>query len=178
MNLSHSSLAIPTETSDNNDNNTVTCVEEVRKMDHRQIEQIERSLRRVSEIIKQKGREILTQFPITPPQFLALQWLNEYGDMTIGELSTKMYLACSTTTDLVDRMEKNELVERVKDKNDRRVVRIHLLDKGRTIIEEVIKKRQDYLENTLADFSPDQVDFLEKSLHVLHEEMKATRVSQ
>ncbi|WP_246879827.1 MarR family winged helix-turn-helix transcriptional regulator [Bacillus suaedae] len=129
-------------------------------------------------MVKQKGREILTQFPITPPQFMALQWLNEYGDMTIGELSQKMYLACSTTTDLVDRMEKNELVERVKDKNDRRVVRIHLLTKGRTIIEEVINKRQDYLENVLTNFSQDEVTFLEKSLHVLHEEMKTSRVNQ
>lgn len=141
-------------------------------MDHHQIETIERSLRRVSEIVKQKGREILTQFPITPPQFLALQWLNEFGDMTIGELSTKMYLACSTTTDLVDRMEKNELVERVKDKNDRRVVRIHLLEKGQTIIKEVINKRQEYLEGILVNFSKEEVDFLEESLHVLHEEMK------
>ncbi len=145
---------------------------EVQRMNHQQIEQIERSLRRVSEMVKQKGREILTQFPITPPQFVALQWLNEYGDMTIGELSTKMYLACSTTTDLVDRMEKNDLVERIKDKNDRRVVRIHLLEKGTTIIHEVINKRQVYLENILENFSQDEVDFLEKSLDVLHEEMK------
>lgn len=145
-------------------------------MDHRQVEHIERSLRRVADMVKQKGRDILTQFPITPPQFVALQWLNENGDMTIGELSSKMYLACSTTTDLVDRMEKNELVERVKDKNDRRVVRIHLLRKGQTIIEEVIKKRQDYLEKILTDFSQEEVDILEKSLHKLHDEMKAMRV--
>lgn len=116
-------------------------MKEVRKVDDRQIEDIERSLRRVSEIVKQKGREILTQFPITPPQFIALQWLNEYGDMTIGELSQKMFLACSTTTDLIDRMEKNQLVERVKDTQDRRVVRIHLLERGRVIIKEVIKKK-------------------------------------
>ncbi|MCM3759725.1 MarR family transcriptional regulator [Alkalihalobacillus oceani] len=145
-------------------------------MDHRQVEHIERSLRRVADMVKQKGRDILTQFPITPPQFVALQWLNEHGDMTIGELSSKMYLACSTTTDLIDRMEKNELVERVKDKNDRRVVRIHLLRKGQTIIEEVIKKRQDYLEKILTDFSQEEVDILEKSLHKLHDEMKAMRV--
>ncbi|GAE30168.1 MarR family winged helix-turn-helix transcriptional regulator [Alkalihalobacillus hemicellulosilyticus] len=144
-------------------------------MDDRQIEDIERSLRRVSEIVKQKGREILTQFPITPPQFIALQWLNEYGDMTIGELSQKMFLACSTTTDLIDRMEKNQLVERVKDTQDRRVVRIHLLERGRVIIKEVIKKRQDYLETVLSQFTQNEVDFLEKSLHVLHEKMKASR---
>ncbi len=109
-------------------------------MEHRQFEDIEKSLRKVADLVRQKGREILAHFPITPPQFVALQWLNEYGDMTIGELSDRMHLACSTTTDLIDRMEKNELVNRVKDEQDRRVVRIHLKDKGQTIIREVIKK--------------------------------------
>lgn len=91
---------------------------------------LEKELRYISHLIKQKGREILSNYIITPPQFIALQWLQESGDMTIGDLSTKMYLAFSTTTDLVDRMEKNELVQRVRDENDRRVVRIHLLPEG------------------------------------------------
>ncbi|MBM7096540.1 MarR family transcriptional regulator [Bacillus sp. H-16] len=137
-----------------------------------QVADIEKSLRMIADIVKQKGREILNEFPITPPQFVALQWLHEYGDMTIGELSSKMYLACSTTTDLVDRMEKNELVERVKDTNDRRVVRIHLLDKGATIIKEVINRRQGYLQGILDDFSPENVDFLDRSLNYLLDEMK------
>jgi DNA-binding MarR family transcriptional regulator len=134
--------------------------------------ELERSLRYVAAILKQKGREILTQYPITPPQFVALQWLLEEGDMTIGELSNKMYLACSTTTDLVDRMEKNRLVARVKDQNDRRVVRIHLLEEGERIIEEVIKKRQQYLLEVLENFSEEEIIFLEKSLKKLHQEMK------
>lgn len=137
-----------------------------------QVEHIEKSLRMIADIVKQKGREILSEFPITPPQFVALQWLHEYGDMTIGELSSKMYLACSTTTDLVDRMEKNELVERVKDSKDRRVVRIHLLEKGATIIREVINQRQIYLQGVLEDFSADDVDFLEENLRFLYDEMK------
>lgn len=86
-----------------------------------------------------------------------------------------MYLAFSTTTDLIDRMEKSELVARVKDANDRRVVRIHLLEKGKTIIHEVIVKRQDYLEDILADFSQDQVDTLEKSLNLLQDHMKTVK---
>jgi DNA-binding MarR family transcriptional regulator len=133
---------------------------------------IEKTIRMIADIVKQKGREILNEFPITPPQFIALQWLHEFGDMTIGELSSKMYLACSTTTDLVDRMEKNDLVERVKDTNDRRVVRIHLLDKGTKIIREVINQRQAYLQNILEDFSKEDVDFLENSLSHLFDEMK------
>ena len=133
---------------------------------------IEKDLRYISSIIKQKGREILSQYSITPPQFVALQWLFEGGDMTIGELSNKMFLACSTTTDLVDRMEKTELVERVKDNKDRRVVRIHLLQEGERIIEEVILKRQQYLQEVLKDFSGEEIKTLNASLSKLHQEMK------
>lgn len=133
---------------------------------------IEKDLRYISGIIKQKGREMLSNYTITPPQFIALQWLFEDGDMTIGELSNKMYLACSTTIDLVDRMEKNLLVERVKNPNDRRVVRIHLLEEGKRIIDEVIKKRQVYLEEILVDFSSEEIQLLQKSLTKLHQEMR------
>jgi DNA-binding MarR family transcriptional regulator len=133
---------------------------------------IEKDLRYISVIIKQKGREILSNYPITPPQFVALQWLLEEGDMTIGDLSNKMYLAFSTTTDLVDRMEKNELVKRLKDTNDRRVVRIHLLEKGEQIIEEVIKKRQIYLQNVLKDFSSEEVHILRENIKRLHQDMQ------
>jgi len=132
---------------------------------------IEKDLRYISGIIKQKGREMLGNYKITPPQFVALQWLFEDGDMTIGELSNKMYLACSTTTDLVDRMEKNLLVERVKDPSDRRVVRIHLLEEGKRIIDEVIKKRQVYLEEILIDFTSEEILLLQQSLKKLHQEM-------
>jgi MarR family transcriptional regulator, organic hydroperoxide resistance regulator len=140
--------------------------------DRQVVANIEKSLRYIAAIIKQKGREILSNYKITPPQFVALQWLLEEGDMTIGELSTKMYLAFSTTTDLVDRMEKNNLVMRVKDPNDRRVVRIHLLEEGERIIEEAIKKRQDYLQEVLKNFTNEEVLTLERFLDKLHHEMK------
>jgi DNA-binding MarR family transcriptional regulator len=133
---------------------------------------IEKELRYISGIVKQKGRELLSDYTITPPQFVALQWLFEDGDMTIGELSAKMFLACSTTTDLIDRMEKNNLVVRIKDTNDRRVVGIHLLDEGKRLIDEVIKKRQNYLEEVLTNFSGEEIYFLQSSLVKLHQEMR------
>ncbi|SFC56130.1 DNA-binding transcriptional regulator, MarR family [Bacillus sp. OV322] len=136
------------------------------------VAKIEKELRYVSSLIKQKGREILNNYKITPPQFVALQWLSEDGDMTIGELSNKMFLAFSTTTDLVDRMEKNELVQRLKDEKDRRVVRIHLLNEGKRIIDEVIEKRQDYLRDLLIDFSDSEVASLKQNLTKLHIKMK------
>ncbi|WP_098049703.1 MarR family winged helix-turn-helix transcriptional regulator [Bhargavaea cecembensis] len=136
---------------------------------------LEKELRHISALIKQSGREILDNYPITPPQFVALQWLLEHGDMTIGDLSNKMYLAFSTTTDLVDRMEKNRLVKRVRDDQDRRVVRIHLLEDGERIIEEVIEKRRYDLQEVLSDFSPEEVVNLSSMLTKLQEGMQEGR---
>nr|WP_144921256.1 MarR family transcriptional regulator [Paenibacillus bovis] len=136
------------------------------------VAELEKDLRYIAAIIKQKGRELLADYTITPPQFVALQWLFEEGNMTIGDLSQKMYLAFSTTTDLIDRMEKKELVTRMKDPNDRRVVRIQLLEKGEKIIDEVIKKRQKYLHDILGDYSADEVILLKDNLSKLHQQMR------
>lgn len=137
-----------------------------------EVARMEKELRYIADIIKQQGRRILSNYTITPPQFIALQWLFEHGDMTIGDLSNKMYLAFSTTTDLVDRMESNNLVKRVRDQQDRRVVRINLLSEGERVIEEVIDKRREYLNSVLANFEEKEVKELSYLLIKLHEEMK------
>lgn len=135
------------------------------------IAKMEKDLRYIASIIKEQGRKILKNSTITPPQFSALQWLLEYGDMTIGELSNKMFLAFSTTTDLVDRMENNQLVKRVRDENDRRVVRVHLLPEGIRIIEEVIQKRQEYLQDVLVNSNEQEIQQFSGLLAKLHEQM-------
>lgn len=136
------------------------------------VSDIEKKLRYISHIIKRKGREILRHYSITPPQFLALQWLYDEGDMTIGDLSKKMHLAFSTTTDIIDRLEKNGLVKRIKDKDDRRVVQIQLLAEGKSIISEVIKKRQLYLSEILSEYSQEDVRRLQSELAKLLDKMK------
>lgn len=144
------------------------------KTETSRIAEVEKELRYIAGVIKQRGREILDHYPITAPQFVALQWLVEKGDMTIGELSQCIHLAHSTTTDLVDRMENNQLVERSKDASDKRVVRIHPLDKGKKIIQEVIKQRQTYLKEVLDVFPEEDIDSLNRLLRLLHERMVET----
>ncbi|MET4560813.1 MarR family winged helix-turn-helix transcriptional regulator [Lysinibacillus sp. NPDC048646] len=146
--------------------------DEVTKHSPETVATVEKELRYIAAIVKQKGREIVSQYAITPPQFVALQWLEELGDITIGDLSNRLYLAFSTTTDLVDRMEKNELVKRVRDENDRRVVVVHLLEKGERIIQEVIEKRQQYLQEMLVGFNEQEVGQLSSYLQKLHVHMK------
>lgn len=135
------------------------------------VSNIEKYLRKVDYIIRRKGREILSDFNITVPQFTALQILINQGNMTIGELSQKMALACSTITDLIDRMEKSELVVRKKDEKDRRVVRVEVLPNGYNILEKVLNKRIEFLSLKLADFSDEDKNKLNIGLKALYEAM-------
>lgn len=145
---------------------------EVTKVNPQTVGKIEKQLRIVAHVIKQKGRGILTQYDMSPPQFVALQWLLDEGEMTVGELSNKMYLAFSTTTDLINRMEKNELIRRVKDDKDKRMVRIQLLEKGHQIIELVIKTRQDYLKTLLNNIADLDIIGFEKGLESIYKQVK------
>jgi DNA-binding MarR family transcriptional regulator len=122
-------------------------------MDNASVARIELLLRSICFDIKQKGREILSDFDITPPQFNALQFLVNEGEMTISELSSRLYLAPSTITDLIDRMEKNLLVIRERGSKDRRIVKIQVQDKGHSLINEVISRRCSYLQTLLKDMS-------------------------
>lgn len=133
------------------------------------IMEIEKELRYLCTIVKQKGREMLVEFEITPPQFQALLYLVKEEDLTIGELSKRMYLACSTITDLVDRMEKNKMVKRIRDEKDRRVVRVSVLEKGHTIIQKVLTARREYLRNILKDLSEEQKGFILEGISMVYE---------
>jgi DNA-binding MarR family transcriptional regulator len=137
------------------------------------IVELEKLLRWVCTSIKRKGREILADFEITPPQFDALVQLIKHGDLTISELSNRMFLACSTITDLIDRMEKAGLVERIRDMKDRRVVRIRVLDKGNKLINEVLDARRMYLDRVLLDVNGEQKDELILALKLIHERTEA-----
>lgn len=133
---------------------------------------IEENLRRVCYKIKKKGREILNDVDITPPQFEALQYLRNEDNLTIGELSSRMYLACSTVTDLLDRMERNELVKRVKDENDRRIVRITVLQKGHDLIKLVMENRINYVESILSELDESVIDAIDMGFGIFNEKVE------
>lgn len=140
------------------------------------VNKIERLLRHVAFIIKKRGREILVDFGITSPQFNALLALREQPNMTMGELCEKLFLACSTATDLIDRMEKNGFLERNRDAQDRRVIRLSISEKGQDVIKEVIAARRRYVASMLEKLTPNEIEQLGASLDKLHSLMVEEKV--
>lgn len=132
------------------------------------IDQIELLLRRVCFYIKKKGRSILEDYDITPAQFEALQIVINHEEVTISELSNHLYQAPSTITDLVDRMESKNLVQRVRNCKDRRIVKIKPLEKGHSILDAVLQERRKFLKEALKDVNEEDQDKFIEYLEVLN----------
>lgn len=132
------------------------------------VQDIDWLLRHTAMIVRRHGRYILTDFDITPPQFNALVTIIRHDDLTMGSLCRHLFLASSTVTDLIDRMERNGLVERVRDSRDRRVIRLRAKSRGRAMLREVMRARLEYLSEILNEFSEEQVEELECSLDRLY----------
>ncbi|MCB1173809.1 MAG: MarR family transcriptional regulator [Leptospiraceae bacterium] len=77
----------------------------------------------------------LTQKGLTLSQFGILEALYFTGPQCQRELSTRMLKSRANITTVIDNLEKQALVKRIRQKEDRRFVTIHLTTKGRACIE-------------------------------------------
>jgi len=134
--------------------------------------QLEETLRRANTILFKRGRSILIGMEISALQFNALFTIREFGPLTMGDLGKYLFVACSTVTDLVDRMERARLVERVRDEKDRRVFRVHLLPRGDDVLNEVIAERQSFIGEVLKDYTDQEYSELLRSLELLEHRME------
>jgi MarR family 2-MHQ and catechol resistance regulon transcriptional repressor len=78
-----------------------------------------------------------TMRELTGTQFGVLETLYHLGPLCQGELSRKLLKSSGNMTLVLDNLEKHGLVQRVRSVEDRRMVSIELLPKGRTLIETI-----------------------------------------
>lgn len=89
-------------------------------------------------IDKNLGQQ-LEQFGISIPQSFILKSLIEENGITLKEIGNRTLIDSSSMTVLVDKLEKDNLVERQLDAQDRRAIRIFITESGRNLANEVIE---------------------------------------
>jgi len=70
------------------------------------------------------------ELELSAPQVHTLLAMGHEGPLTMGELARRVAVTEKTTTGLVDRLERDGLVQRRRDPADRRVVRVRLTARG------------------------------------------------
>lgn len=89
-------------------------------------------------------------------QAYALAHLVFKGPIKISDLCEHMMVSPAAASQLVDRLEKLDMVERIADPNDRRVRKISVLDKGEKFVQEHFEFSQGWLSEIPANIGPEQ----------------------
>jgi len=114
----------------------------------------------------EESRE-LTGLGITPSQINALLVLYFHDSLTMGELSSEIYLAESAATRLVNRLVNLNLVKRRGDDKDRRIVRVALTAYGRQLSRLVFERRSFRFNNLAQRLEPVERENLITSLQAV-----------
>jgi MarR family transcriptional regulator, organic hydroperoxide resistance regulator len=140
------------------------------------ISEIMQSLRRIFKAIHDYSSAVSDKFGITGPQLWALNTISKNEGLPLGKLSKKMYLRPSTITGLVDRLEKRGYAVRDRDQKDRRVVKILLTSKGKTLIKRAPNPIQGKMIYGLRSLNRGELRSIYDSMQKLVEIMEAQNV--
>lgn len=124
---------------------------------------------KVSKKMADKMNERLVLVGSTRAQWLVMYYLLRYGKMSQRDLGEKMDIKDSTVVRLIDRMEKDQFVERAKDVKDRRVTYVTLTEKGKKRIEELLPIGEEMSKTFSANISEEEFEIFNKVLNKMAE---------
>ena len=122
-----------------------------------------------NKVIGIDGKKLGVDFSFS--QLKALSAFKEEKEYTMGELARNIQVAMPAMTDMIDSLEKEGIVQRNRDEEDRRIVKVRLMDRGKVMRREFMEIRRRELEETFKRLSQkdwnDLISYLEKACQIL-----------
>ncbi len=106
-------------------------------------------LMRAADSVGKRLERHLSKFDLTENQFGILEILLHRGSVIQRELSEKLFTSGGNVTQILDQLERRELVKRIRDSQDRRNVQVHLTAKGEQFIRDIFPV---HLEAIMGEF--------------------------
>lgn len=117
---------------------------------------------------RQQSHDFLERYGVTVPQSGVLRVLQRKGPLPIGTLAERLFLKTSTVSGIIDRLERDGLVSRLRgNSGDRRVVHVSLTDKGQELAVRLPATSFDKLRRALDRLTPQEAQGLLATLNRL-----------
>jgi DNA-binding MarR family transcriptional regulator len=84
--------------------------------------------------VRQHSRALEAACGVGGAQVWMLATIADRPDITVSQLAQALSIHVSTTSNLLEKLARAGLVERLRSEEDRRVVRLRLMDKGRDVV--------------------------------------------
>ena len=107
--------------------------------------------------------------PVTPDQFRVLTHLWEKDGLQQSELATCTNRNRANVTRIIDILEKKDIVRRLPDPNDRRVQKIFLTEKGKSLRQPTAQCAAKSIEDSLKGIAKEDIEICEKVLLKIRE---------
>ena len=120
-------------------------------------------------MIKQSMGQHFNAMNLTGPQGMMMGILSHDGEMKISDLSEKLGLSNSTVSGIIDRLEKQGLVERTRSLEDRRVVYVNVSTEFRKNSKENFCKIEKTFEDIMTKATTEEVEVILKGLDTLEQ---------
>jgi DNA-binding MarR family transcriptional regulator len=133
-------------------------------------------LRRIVRALELYSQEVRRGYGLTAPQLWALKTLARTGPITAGELARALLVHQSSASLLIQRLERRGVVRRVRQKDDRRFVRIELTERGAALATQAPAAAQGRLLHGLEAMTPGRVRLIRRAIDDLVGLMEAKDV--
>jgi DNA-binding MarR family transcriptional regulator len=100
---------------------------------------------------------------LTMPQLKALMCVASNNGAPSGHIARRMGVGLSTITGIVDRLAEHDLVTRQEDPEDRRITRVRPTQRGRELVDELTRYRDEAIKALLSRLDADQLHTVENA---------------
>ncbi len=115
-------------------------------------------LRVIARAFNKYSKYLQEHHRITIPQVICLREVHEHGPLTLGALTRIVSLNNSTVSGIVDRLEKQELLQRVRTSSDRRQIHLQMTDKGLHFLTTIPTPVPERFIEGMSRFSDSEID--------------------
>ena len=134
------------------------------------------ALRRIVHGVDLQSRRLLQECRVTGPQLVCLHTLAEEGPLTSRRLAERVHVHPSTLVGIVDRLEEKGLLERRRDRQDRRSVSLKMTEQGLMFVRHAPSPLQATLVVKLQRMKPEDQARLASAMEEVVELMEAQEV--
>lgn len=127
----------------------------------------------VSRHVSEKFRIYYGKLNLTYPQSIVLAILETDGPMPISALAEAAGSANSTISGVVDRLEKMDLVQRVRSDTDRRVIYVSTTEHFQSHFAKFKETACDRFSAALSSLSPEEANTVERGLMLLNQALES-----
>jgi DNA-binding MarR family transcriptional regulator len=92
------------------------------------------ALRRIIRAIDLQSKRLMQTSGLSGPQLMVMQAIERAGSVTAGNLARAVSLSQGTVTSILDRLEKKNLLRRVRSTEDKRKVVVFLSEEGKSAL--------------------------------------------